>query len=127
MRPVLARALLLALAILFAYARPASAATCDVKGAKLEENIADKSELREAANKQTVRDLRTLRDAAIILETYKYTAECGILMGIVTTLAADPEKTIERGGDTDEDKAEDLLEARKPKVVPGLDTAPKAR
>ena len=47
-------------------------AACDVKGAKLEEAIAQKSELRETANKQTVRDLRTLRDAAIVLDTYKY-------------------------------------------------------
>lgn len=91
-------------------------AACDVKGAKLEEAIAGKSELREAANKQTVRDLRTLRDAAIVLETYKYEAECARLVTIVRALAANPEKTIERGGDTDEEKAEDLMEAREPKA-----------
>lgn len=126
MRPVLARALLIAGALLLAYVNPAAA--CDVKGAKLEEAIADKSELREAANKQTVRDLRTLRDAAIVLETYKYAAECESLMAIVAKLAADPEKTIERGGDTDEDKAEDMMEARKPKAVPVPDwVAPKSR
>ena len=126
MRPVLARALLLACALLLAYANPAAA--CDVKGAKLEEAIADKSELREVANKQTVRDLRTLRDAAIVLDTYKYAAECERLMAIVAKLAADPDKTIERGSDTDEDKAEDMVQARKPKVAPSLDPAPaKAR
>jgi len=49
-------------------------------------------------------------------------------MAIVAKLAADPEKTIERGGDTDEDKAEDMVQARKPKVAPSLDPAPaKAR
>ena len=122
MRPVLARALLIACVLLLAYANPAAA--CDVKGAKLEEAIADKSELREAANKQTVRDLRTLRDAAIVLDTYKYATECERLMAIVAKLAANPETTIERGGDTDEDMAEEMIDARKPKVVPGLDPAP---
>ncbi|KQP55267.1 photosystem reaction center subunit H [Methylobacterium sp. Leaf399] len=125
MRPVYARTLLIAIALLFAYAHPAAA--CDVKSAKLEEAIADKSELREAANKQTVRDLRTLRDAAIVLDTYKYAAECEALMKIVAKLAADPETTIERGGDTDEDKAEGIAEARKPKVVPGIEPAPAKR
>lgn len=101
----------------------AAPAACDVKGAKLEEAIAGKSELREAANKQTVRDLRTLRDAAIVLETYKYEAECARLVTIVRALAANPEKTIERGGDTDEEKAEDLMEAREPKAPTAPETA----
>lgn len=104
-----------------------ASAECDVKAAKLEEAIAAKSELRETANKQTVRDLRTLRDAAIVLETYKYGTECERLVEIVKTLAANPEKTIERGGDTDEDKAEDLLEAREPKAPPADAAAPGAK
>jgi hypothetical protein len=104
-------------------------AACDVKGAKLEEAIAQKSELRETANKQTVRDLRTLRDAAIVLDTYKYGAECERLIEIVKALAANPEKTIEQGGDTDEDKAESLEEARVPKAPPPADssTAPRPK
>lgn len=118
MRPVLARAVLFACVLLVAWADRAAA--CDVTSTKLEEAIADRSELREAANKQTVRDLRTLRDAAIVLDTYKFDAECVRLMAIVTKLSADPEKTIERG-DTDEDKAEEVMQARKPKVVPGID------
>jgi hypothetical protein len=101
----------------------AASAACDVKGAKLEEAIAGKTELRETANKQTVRDLRTLRDAAIVLETYKFEAECERLVAIVRSLAANPEKTIERGGDTDEEKAEDLMEAREPKAPTVPDTA----
>jgi hypothetical protein len=104
-------------------------AACDVKGAKLEEAIAQKSELRETANKQTVRDLRTLRDAAIVLDTYKYGPECERLIEIVKALAANPEKTIEQGGDTDEDKAESLEEAREPKSPPPADssTAPRQK
>ncbi|NEU12295.1 photosystem reaction center subunit H [Methylobacterium sp. BTF04] len=112
------RMILAAASALLAFTAGASAA-CDVKAAKLEEAIAAKSELRETANKQTVRDLRTLRDAAIVLETYKYGTECERIVEIVKALAANPEKTIERGGDTDEDKAEDLLEAREPKAAPG--------
>jgi len=121
-RPLIATGLTLALA---AAALPARAA-CDVKGAQIEEGIAAKKELREDANAQTVRDLRTLRDAAIVLETYKYAAECERLVEIVRALAANPEKTIERGGDTDEDKAEDLMEAREPKApAPGETAKPK--
>lgn len=95
---------------------PASAA-CDVTGARIEETIAKTGELREGANAQIVRDLRTLRDAAIVLDTYKFPGECEVLLGIARTLVADPDKTIEQGGDTDEDKAETLVEARKPKTA----------
>jgi hypothetical protein len=106
-----------------ATAAPARAA-CDVKGAQIEEAIAAKSELRADANAQMVRDLRTLRDAAIVLETYKFPGECEVLLGIAKSLLANPSKTIEQGGDTDEDKAESLSEAREPKDTAG---APKAK
>lgn len=117
MRTFLAATLAGSLAVLAATA--GASAACDVKAAKLEEAIAAKSELRESANKQMVRDLRTLRDAAIVLETYKYGTECERILEIVKALAANPDKAIERGGDTDEDKAEELIEAREPKPVPG--------
>lgn len=110
----------LALAVI---AAPAQAA-CDVKGAQIEEAIASKNELRADANAQLVRDLRTLRDAAIVLETYKFPGECEVLLGIAKSLLADPSKTIEQGGDTDEDKAESLIEARQPKDTTG---GPKTR
>jgi hypothetical protein len=99
-------------------ASPASAA-CDVKGAQIEEVIAAKPELRADENAQLVRDLRTLRDAAIVLETYKFPGECENLLGIAKSLLANPAKTIEQGGDTDEDKAESLSEAREPKDAAG--------
>ena len=103
---------------LSAAASPAVAA-CDVKGAQIEEAIAAKSELRADQNTQLVRDLRTLRDAAIVLETYKFPGECENLLGIAKSLLANPAKTIEQGGDTDEDKAESLSEAREPKDAAG--------
>ncbi|WP_430910443.1 photosystem reaction center subunit H [Methylobacterium sp. sgz302541] len=106
-------------------ASPATAA-CDVTGAGLEEAIAAKGELRESANAQTVRDLRTLRDAAIVLDAYKHEPECERLMAIVKGLVANPDKAIEQGGDTDEDKAESVARAREPKPpVPSAAPSPK--
>lgn len=112
---------------LLALSGPAFAA-CDIAGAGVEEAIARKGELREAANAQTVRDLRTLRDAAIVLDAYKYEPECERLVAILKTLTANPDKTIERGGDTDEDKAESVERARTPKppVPPGAPATPPA-
>ncbi|EIZ82072.1 PRC-barrel protein [Methylobacterium sp. GXF4] len=116
-RPLIATGLALALA---AATLPARAA-CDVKGAQIEEGIAAKKELQADANAQTVRDLRTLRDAAIVLETYKFPGECEVLLGIAKSLLANPDKTIVQGGDTDEDEAESLVEARKPKAKAPVD------
>lgn len=113
MRPCLTALLCLTLGTLTPFG--GAFAACDVQGAKIEEQIAAKPELQKDANAQTVRDLRTLRDAAIVLETYKYPGECEVLLGIARSLLSDPAKTIEQGGDTDEDKAETLIEARKPK------------
>ena len=107
---------------LAAAASPAGAA-CDVKGAQIEETIAGKSELKADQNAQLLRDLRTLRDAAIVLETYKFPGECENLLGIAKSLLANPSKTIEQGGDTDEDKAESLSEAREPKDATGTTKA----
>jgi len=120
MRPCLPALLALTLGVLAPQA--GAMAACDVKGARIEEQIAAKPELQKDANTQTVRDLRTLRDAAIVLETYKYPGECEVLLGIARSLLTDPAKTIEQGGDTDEDKAETLVEARKPKG--GAEKAP---
>ena len=97
----------------------AAHAACDVKDARLEESIASRKQLREVENKQMVRDLRTLRDAAIVLDTYKFPAACEQILAIVKTLTANPEKSIERSGDTDEDKAEETEEARAPKAPVG--------
>ncbi|KQP06892.1 hypothetical protein [Methylobacterium sp. Leaf93] len=127
MRTLLATALVLCATTLSAYTTGNAKAACDVKGAKLEEAIAGKSELRETANKQAVRDLRTLRDAAIILETYKYEGECDRLVAIIKALATNPERAIEQSGDTDEEKAEDLMEARQPKAPPAEAAPAKAK
>ena len=108
--------------VLAAAATPARAA-CDVKGAQIEEAIAAKSALRADQNAQLVRDLRTLRDAAIVLDTYQFPGECENLLGIAKSMLANPAKTIEQSGDTDEDKAESLSEAREPKDAAGTTKA----
>lgn len=90
-------------------------AACDVADAGIEESIAAKPALREEANAQALRDLRTLRDAAIVLDTYKHPEECARLVAIVKELVAKPAKAIEASGDTDEDAAEKVAESRKPK------------
>ncbi|ACA15412.1 PRC-barrel [Methylobacterium sp. 4-46] len=111
------RAILLSVALLAAGpSRAAEApAGCPALTLRLEEEIAKTPALREAANLQTVRDLRTLRDAAIVLDAYGYGPDCARLSAILGELLADPRRTIGRGGDTDEEKAEAVEEARTPK------------
>ncbi|GJD81090.1 photosystem reaction center subunit H [Methylobacterium gregans] len=113
------RTRLLIAALALGLSAGAGQAACDVTGARIEEKLAGKSDLQQDANQQTLRDLRTLRDAAIVLDAFKYTAECERLLAIVTELAANPERAIEQGGDTDEDKAESLVQARKPRIPAG--------
>lgn len=120
-RPTLAASVVLA-----TFAAAPVQAACDIKGARIEETIARKGELQEGANKQALRDLRTLRDAAIVLDTYTYVTECERVLEIVKIMAADPAKTLEKG-DTDEEKAEDVAEARKPKPPAAPAGAAKAK
>jgi hypothetical protein len=97
---------------------------CRIGAAKLEQTIAKKPELREGANAQTVRDLRTLQEAAIVLESYKRESECAQVIAALKTLAADPERAI-ASGDTDESKAEvlDKVKAPKPSAPTGTQAA----
>src|SRR5215213_9360173 len=92
-------------------------AHCRVTDLKLEHAISQDSKLRQSANAQVVRDLRTLREAALILDANKHTAECQRLVTVVRELVADPARTIETSSDTDEDKAEALDETRRRKTA----------
>ena len=107
------RAVLLASLSLLAVSGPAFAA-CPVAQAKVEEAIARTPELRDGANAQVVRDLRTLRDAAVVLDAYEHDGACKQVVSVLNTLTADPERALE-AGDTDEGKAEAVERARKPK------------
>ena len=79
----------------------------------MEEAIARTPELRDAANAQVARDLRTLRDAAVVLDAYEQDGACKKVVAVLNTLTADPDRALE-AGDTDEGKAEER--ARKPKA-----------
>ena len=59
--------LLLSCALLGGLSITPALADCQIADAKLEEAILQKPELRGRANRQPVRDLRSLRDAAFTL------------------------------------------------------------
>jgi hypothetical protein len=99
-----------------AFCSPALA-HCGVTDLRLEQAISRKVELRQSANAQVVRDLRTLREAALILDANKHTAECQRLVTVVRELVADPKRAIETSSDTDEDKAEVLDQTRRQKTA----------
>src|SRR3954465_13034150 len=92
-------------------------ANCGVADLKLEQAISHKAELRQSANAQVVRDLRTLREAAMILDANKHTAACHRLVRVVRELGAEPKRAIEISSDTDEDKAEVLDKTRRQKTA----------
>ena len=94
---------------------PASA-NCRVTELKLEKAIPPHSELRQSANRQVVRDLRTLREAAVILDAKKHTTECRRLVAVVRGMVANPDRAVETSGDTDEGKA-GLYETRRRKTA----------
>src|SRR4051812_19511305 len=96
--PMKALSVLSLLAGIVAFCSPALA-HCRVTDLNLEPAISRQNELRQSANAQVVRDLRTLREAAFILEANRHTAECQRLVAVVR--------------DTDEDKAEALDEMRR--------------
>src|ERR671911_2448891 len=91
-------------------------AGCPVADAKIEKAIATKPEFRDTANAQVVRDLRTLRDAAVVLDAYEQEGACKRVVAVLNTLASRPERALE-AGDTDEGKAEEVAKARKPDSV----------
>jgi hypothetical protein len=87
-----------------------------VDAAKTEKALATKPEFRDGANAQVVRDLRTLRDAAVVLDAYEQDGACKRVVAVLNTLASHPERALE-AGDTDEGKAEEVEKARKPRPV----------
>src|SRR3954447_25797171 len=90
-------------------------AACPVANAKVEKAIASQPELREKANAQLVRDLRTLRDAAVVLDAYEQDGACREVVAVLNTLTAARERA-RGGGDADEGKAEAVERAAKPRA-----------
>src|SRR3954471_15032174 len=111
-----ARTLLIGV-VLAALGATGALAECQVADATLEEAILQKPELRGVANRQAVRDLRNLRDAAITLWSYGRHEDCERLLGNIRELLSGP--AMSTLGDNDEDAAEDQIAAREPKVQRG--------
>src|SRR4051812_17267712 len=114
--PMRALSVLSLIAGIFAFCSPALA-HCRVTDLNLNQAISRQNELRQSANAQVARDLRTLREAALILEANRHTAECRRLVAVVRELVVDPARAIETSSDTDEDKAEVLNKTRRPKTA----------
>jgi PRC-barrel domain len=109
--------ILLAVTLLSMLGVTQAMADCQIADAKLEEAILQKPELRGKANRQTVRDLRSLRDAAITLWSYGRHEDCERLLGNIRELLAGP--PINSLGGNDEEDAETQMSAREPKVQRG--------
>jgi PRC-barrel domain len=109
--------LFLTVALLSALGVTQAMADCQIGDAKLEEAILQKPELRGPAHRQSVRDLRSLRDAAFTLWSYGRHADCERLLANIRELIAGP--AMASLGDNDEDEAEKQFAAREPKVQRG--------
>src|SRR3954467_14064993 len=92
-------------------------ADCQIADAKLEEAILNKPELQGRANRQSVRDLRSLRDAAFTLWSYGRHADCERLLANIRELVAAP--SMGSMGGNDEEEATKQIAAREPKVQRG--------
>ncbi|HEX2257164.1 MAG TPA: PRC-barrel domain-containing protein [Afifellaceae bacterium] len=108
---------LLAAALVSGLGATTAMATCNIVDAQLEEAIMTKPELREPGNRQMVRDLRSLRDAAFILWSYGRHEDCERLLANIRELVAVP--SMGALGDNDEDEAEQQFAAREPMVQRG--------
>jgi hypothetical protein len=92
-------------------------AECQIADAKLEEAILHQANLRGSANRQSVRDLRRLRDAALVLQSYGRDGDCERLLGNIRELISGPAMTTL--GDSDEDNAEKQMDAQEPQAQRG--------
>ena len=109
--------ILLAVTLLSMLGVTQAMADCQIADAKLEEAILQRPELRGKANRQTVRDLRNLRDAAITLWSYGRHDDCERLLGNIRELLAGP--PMNSLGGNDEEDADTQMSAREPKVQRG--------
>ena len=94
-------------------------AECQIADAKLEEAILNKPQLRGVKNRQAVRDLRSLRDAAFTLQSYGRHDDCERMLANIRELIAGP--VMSSLGDSDEESAEKQNAARQPQVHRGAE------
>ena len=106
----------LAVILAFMSASAASATqtetTCNIEDAGLEEAILQKPEFSVPGNRQMIRDLRALRDAAFILWSYGRHEDCEQLLANIRELIAVP--TMSSLGNNDEADAKEQFAAREP-------------
>lgn len=100
-------------------------ADCQIADAGLEEAVLHNPRLRGPANSQSVRDLRSLRDAAFTLRSYGRHDDCERLLANIRELIAGP--PMGSLGDNDEDEAEKQISAREPKVQRGAAAGTRGR
>jgi sporulation protein YlmC with PRC-barrel domain len=105
--------ILLSAAVLSGLMLGQARAECQIADAKLEEAILHQANLRGSANRQSVRDLRRLRDAALVLQSYGRER----LLGNIRELISGPAMTTL--GDSDEDNAEKQMDAQEPQAQRG--------
>ena len=92
-------------------------ADCQIADAKLEEAILKSPNLHGVINGPAVRDLRSLRDAALILRSYGRHEDCERLLANIRELISGP--PMGSLGDNDEDEAEKQSAAGEPIVQRG--------
>ena len=87
-------------------------AECQIADAQLEESILKSPKLRGPDNRQAVRDLRSLRDAAFTLRSYGRHDDCERLLGNIRELISGP--PMGSLGDNDEEEADKQIAAGEP-------------
>jgi PRC-barrel domain protein len=92
-------------------------AECQIADAKLEEAIQQNPRFRGPSKSGYVRDLRSLRDAAMTLRAYGRHEDCERLLANIRELIAGP--PMGSLGGNDEEDAEKQMVASEPKMKPG--------
>src|SRR5215210_4827524 len=102
-------------ALLSVFSTAPALATCQIADATLEEAITSNPKFRGPANRQSVRDLRSLRDAAFTLWSYGRHDDCERLVANIRELVFAP--SMGSMGDNDEEEAEKQIASRVPKFL----------
>src|SRR3954470_12234604 len=108
---------LLGAALLSTIGLSMAAAECQIADAKLEEAISTNPRLHGPVNRQAVRDLRSLRDAAFTLRSYGRHEDCERLLANIRELIAGPSMSTLGGNDEEDADLQDA--AREPKTRRG--------
>src|SRR4051812_37101382 len=111
------RRLPIAIALLSLLCITAASAECQIADAQLETAILKSAKFRGPDNRQAVRDLRSLRDAAFTLRSYGRHDDCERLLANIRELIAGP--PMGSLGDNDEEEADKQIAAREPKIRRG--------